>query len=346
MEAIMKLLHCKKTSMGLILAGFLLFTCPAGIPPPHALAGSCIGGERARVRYLFERLEHLTTVGIQKVLSQATHLSKRIAKYLPFFSLWWLNLQTRHSLLQLLQSAAQDPGKLADVHRLREALEPYWKQAARIQKHFFSMEVEVQPALDDTIAFVAKNWAACRSIKTVGPEPCGLLESIDPKLKSECIGLMTRFGVLYAGRCSSEKNTELIAKITGEPPGKIGEICQILKDRQGDRCPVVISSTQGIQMCLALTGQGEAACRHSSLSERDSTNCLRDLYAYQAASGARSLESWEQTGPKPMLVAVIHSIRGPGDCVDINMRLYDRHDKSSEEFFLQRNRWYQPPGIP
>lgn len=339
-----------RTCIVLMVVGLLLSTGPAGFTPPEAQAGFCAGEERAKIRYLFERLEQLTASGIKKFWFEAAvavNAVKRIARYLPHFSLWWLQVQQRYAIIKLLQSAARGPEKLFDIKQLRAAVESSGKRAVRIQEYFLKWEPDAQPLFDATIASLTESWAVCQSIKTAGREPCKLLETIDPELEHKCIALMLRFGILYTGRCSSGKHRELMAKLIGEPPEKIGTICEILQTRQGDQCRSTMSSPLGIQICLALTGQGEAACKQTSLPEKIQHECLRDLYDYEVANGSRSLASWEQLNhPNSMLRAAALSAREPGDCVGITMWLYDRLDKSTEVLFLLRNQWYQPPGIP
>ncbi len=330
-----------------LVTGFLVCAWIVVVPIRQARAGSCFGGDRAKIRYLFEHIEHLAASGIQKAGLQARSVGWRLARYLPHFSLWWLQVQRRHALLDLLQSAEKGSGTDLDIVQLRTEMASFFDRAARIHEHFGGQKPDVGPLLDELIVSVVHTWAVCRSIESAGVEPCRLLKTIDPGEEQNCISLMLRFGILYSGRCSLEKHGELLAKLLGEPPEKAKTTCEILKNQQGERCQSAMSSPLKIQICLALTGGGETACKQASLPEKLQNECLRNLYDYQVAIGSRSLISWEQlVNPHLMLYAAVLSTRERGECVEVTMRMFDSLDKSAEILFPSPGKWYQPPGLP
>lgn len=325
----------------------LLVLLLLALQQPDARAGTCMGGERAKLRYLFERLGHLTKAGMQDARLQADSLVSRLAHYLPHFSLWWLRVETRMSLSEWFESASRDTDKPFDVNELRALVTSFRDRAVMIHGHFLGQQLDTQALLDETVVNLAKGWAVCRSIRTAEREPCLQIKSLGPTIDQNCISLMLRFGILYPGRCSLGKHEELMAQLLGQTPEKAKTICEILKNRQGDHCRPVMSSPLMVQICLAVTGQGEAACSHASLSVDAQKECLHNVYDYEVANRRRSLTAWEQlTTPDPMLLAAAMSARKAGTCVDVIMRLYDRLDKSAEDLFFRSEQWYQPPGIP
>jgi len=302
-----------------LAAGMLLLVVLVWVAPRRA-EGFCQGrreGIRLYAEYLGRKIERRVLESCFDLLQIVNGFSE-----LPInLSLWSLHIQARAALSEMLVKAAagQDDGR-PSYENIRAALQPFWNKAAIIQRTFKQTDVDPKTALADKLADIVIRWSACQSLASRSSLPCDLAGALDPRRRKGCRLDLARLAVLYSGNGRGKLATQA-AEILGMDPAKLAALCEILKKRQAARCREFGDFDY---LCQAFCAEDESACRAKQLPEKQTRECVRDLYVFETITGKISMEDFTKRYPESRYLYLLPALLGVEDCLLSALQNYDR----------------------
>jgi len=286
---------------------------------PNAGARFC-RGEQERVRIFANYLGRSIDTHIGTVVFDLGRLARSLADELPGLGLKMLHLQARDSLARMLEQAADKKGNFPSLEDIRSSMQPSWDRAILLQREVLNSNAEFETQLSGILKEVLLNWAACKSLSSLDPAYCEILKSVDISKRSDCRSNLVRLGVLFAGNCKGDL-MDFAAETLNYSRSEIETGCEILAKRQANRCKLF---GEFEFKCLALCRGDENACRGKELTEKQVSECLRDLLEFDTIHGKRSMADFLKKNTNVFSRFGVLALLGSDNCVASALERYDQ----------------------
>jgi hypothetical protein len=325
------------------IAVLIVFLVPNLLLPSLGEARYC-AGDKERIHFFADWLTRRIDLWMGEIGYEISRAIGIATDRAPLLLFQWTYIQSRGDLVGFMQRTGNGPGNMPGLDQLNTLLLSTWKRLSEIDNPYFSPDWNIPLHVESTALRVGRAWALCRAVSTGRPGPCDLLATEDGNLKKECVFSMVLYGVLYRNKCQ-EPNTSTVAEVMGVKPEIVRQACKVFSGKFGEGCASLPRmTTVDVQMCRAISGAGEDACRIPALSDTQSEDCLRQVRIWQVLNGRISLEEWKAGKPGQLQQLMIHAAMGNADCGSIALDLYDQ---CVMENFQSANPWtFSSPRSP